>query len=89
MRIAAAATAATALPAGEPLRFAAALLTLAGGYGVTAAANIPLNNALDRADPDATSWTRFRRPWTRWNPRPQPHHDGRDGAAGTEPERIS
>ena len=56
----------TALP-GDPLRFLAALLTLVGGYVVTFAANIPLNNALDRAEPDAAAWERFAGPWTRWN----------------------
>lgn len=59
--------AATALPDGEPLRLIGAASALAGGYLVTAAVNIPLNNALDRAEPDAAAWERFARPWTRWN----------------------
>jgi uncharacterized membrane protein len=56
---------------GTPLRLVGALLLLAGAYLVTAAVNVPLNNALDRADPDGpeivTAWERFAGPWTRWN----------------------
>jgi uncharacterized membrane protein len=38
---------------------------VAGGYLVTAAVNIPLNNALDRDQPGADAWERFAGPWKR------------------------
>lgn len=47
------------------------IVYLAGCFGVTAAANVPLNNALARIDPDADSatneWRRYLARWTRWN----------------------
>lgn len=47
------------------------IVYLAGCFGVTAAANIPLNNALTRIDPDADSatneWCKYLVRWTRWN----------------------
>jgi uncharacterized membrane protein len=39
-------------------------LYLAGTVGVTIAANVPLNDALER---DPTTWPAYRRAWTRWN----------------------
>lgn len=56
---------------GTPLRLAGALVLLVGCYVVTAVVNVPLNNALDRADPDGpeivAAWERFANRWTRWN----------------------
>ncbi|ODV00239.1 MAG: hypothetical protein ABT15_29855 [Pseudonocardia sp. SCN 73-27] len=56
---------------GTPLRLAGALVLLAGVYAVTAAVNVPLNNALDRVDPGGPeiipAWERFAGRWTRWN----------------------
>ncbi|RII18452.1 hypothetical protein DSC45_11085 [Streptomyces sp. YIM 130001] len=47
------------------------LLYLFGSFGVTAAANIPRNEALGALDPEAPEsaehWTRFLREWTVWN----------------------
>ena len=48
-----------ALLAGEPLGIAGALAGLAG-FAVTAAVNVPLNNALDRGG----RWAAFERRWT-------------------------
>jgi uncharacterized membrane protein len=39
-------------------------LYLAGTVGVTIAANVPLNDALER---DPTTWPAYLRAWTRWN----------------------
>lgn len=44
------------------------LLYLAGGFFVTAAGNVPLNNALATADPeDPAVWQDYLKRWTRWN----------------------
>ncbi len=42
----------------------AAAVYLVGTVGVTVAANVPLNDALER---DPATWPRYRRQWTRWN----------------------
>jgi uncharacterized membrane protein len=42
-----------------------AAAALAGGHLITMAANIPLNNALDRARPGVEAWERFAGPWNR------------------------
>lgn len=50
---------------------AGCLLYLAGTFAVTAAGNVPLNEALAGADPDtpagAEAWARYVGPWTAWN----------------------
>lgn len=50
---------------------AGGLVFLLGAIGVTLVFNVPLNNTLDRADPDsaegATFWARYLDVWTRWN----------------------
>ena len=51
--------------AGRPLVAIGAGLTLLGAHVVTAARNIPLNNALDRATPGAAAWEGFAGPWRR------------------------
>lgn len=57
--------------AGSALLLAGAALYLVGGVGVTAAFNVPLNNALARADasaPEAEAvWRDYVTRWTRWN----------------------
>ncbi len=44
---------------------------LAGGFLVTAACNVPLNNALDQLSPDTpegeAEWGRYQKRWTSWN----------------------
>ena len=48
----------------------AAFLYLVGTIGVTMVANVPLNNAIDRADPATNNgalWNDYLRRWTRWN----------------------
>lgn len=46
-------------------------LYLAGGFGVTVAANLPRNAALDTLDPEAPEsedpWRRYLTEWTTWN----------------------
>ncbi|WP_436736399.1 DUF1772 domain-containing protein [Streptomyces sp. BBFR102] len=48
-----------------------AVLYLAGGFGVTVAANVPRNDRLAALDPDdpgsETPWREFLREWTVWN----------------------
>ena len=48
-----------------------AALYLLGALAVTRAGNIPLNEALDRVDPEAPdavrAWADYRRRWGRWN----------------------
>ena len=49
---------------------AGAGLYLVGSIGVTMIWNVPLNNAIDRADPvadNAALWADYGRRWTRWN----------------------
>ena len=46
------------------LQVAGAVVYLVGTVGVTVAANVPLNDALER---EAATWPRYRRTWTRWN----------------------
>jgi uncharacterized membrane protein len=56
-------------PDGWPVS-AGALLYLVGSIGVTMIWNVPLNNAIDRADPaadNAALWADYVRRWTRWN----------------------
>jgi uncharacterized membrane protein len=48
---------------------AGAALYVVGGFGVTMAANVPLNNRLERVDaarPDGF-WAVYARRWTQWN----------------------
>ncbi|MDX1531264.1 MAG: anthrone oxygenase family protein [Rhodothermales bacterium] len=62
--------AAAALAGGHPFLLGGAVLYLAGGLGVTAAANVPLNNRLERLGPGpeaAACWGDYARRWTRWN----------------------
>lgn len=52
------------------LFFAATAVYLIGNVVLTNAKNVPMNNALDRAEipTDATElWSDFTAPWTRWN----------------------
>lgn len=51
--------------AGAWLPVVGAVATLAGGHVITAAVNIPLNNALDRSEPVDAAWERFAGPWAR------------------------
>ena len=56
---------------GAPYRFAGSVLYLVGTFGVTAAFNVPRNEALaavhaDSAD-GAAHWSRFLAGWTAWN----------------------
>lgn len=68
---AAVATAVLAVLAPDPLRLVAAGCYLIGVIGVTAAANIPLNNALDRVAADSDEgerlWRHYLSRWTAWN----------------------
>jgi uncharacterized membrane protein len=56
---------------GSALLLAGSLLYLGGGVGVTAAYNVPRNDALAPLDPDAEEsaghWRRYLAEWTRWN----------------------
>lgn len=56
---------------GSPLALTGALLYLVGCFGVTAARNVPLNNALATlapADPaSAARWSAYLASWTTWN----------------------
>ena len=50
------------------LILAAGLIYVIGCIGITIACNVPLNDALARAAPDAVDvWARFRADWTNWN----------------------
>ncbi len=55
----------------SPLILAAALLYLLGTFAVTAAFNVPLNDALAPLKPEspeaADLWPRYLRAWTAWN----------------------
>lgn len=50
---------------------AGGIVYLLTSIGVTMVFNVPLNNALDRADPDsaegASLWARYLDVWTKWN----------------------
>jgi uncharacterized membrane protein len=56
---------------GSALIVAASLLYLLGCIGVTMTRNVPLNDLLAAAQPDAPEthalWSRYLREWTRWN----------------------
>jgi uncharacterized membrane protein len=58
-------------PALSPFVVAGAAVYVVGCFAVTAAGNVPLNNALERADVDTQSgqqlWADYLRRWTRWN----------------------
>jgi uncharacterized membrane protein len=60
-----------AVLAPEPLHMVAAAAYLVGVIGVTAAFNIPLNNALDRVAADSAEaerlWRHYLSRWTAWN----------------------
>lgn len=53
------------------LRLVGAVVFWLGTMIVTFVANVPLNNALEAADPDSPAgaevWATFRRRWTQWN----------------------
>ena len=55
----------------EAYALAGSLLYLVGTFGVTAAFNVPRNNALAAVDPDsddgARVWAGYVRSWTAWN----------------------
>ncbi|GAA3234317.1 DUF1772 domain-containing protein [Pseudonocardia petroleophila] len=53
-----------AVTGGSALPVLGAALYLAGVLGVTAAVNVPLNDALAAG---AVDWDRYRARWTRWN----------------------
>jgi uncharacterized membrane protein len=46
-------------------------LYVVGMFGLTAAFNVPLNDALEAVDPSAAAaadtWSRYQQAWTRWN----------------------
>jgi uncharacterized membrane protein len=50
---------------------AGALLYVVGGFVVTMVVNVPMNNRLDRADPDSAEgaeiWTEYLSRWTAWH----------------------
>jgi uncharacterized membrane protein len=56
---------------GAGWRAVGGLLYVVGTFGVTMALNVPLNEALDEADPESPAgsemWGRFRTRWTAWN----------------------
>jgi uncharacterized membrane protein len=56
---------------GTPWRVAGALVYLIGAIVVTAAINVPMNNALDAADAASTAgaelWATYLNRWTAWN----------------------
>jgi uncharacterized membrane protein len=62
---------ASAVAAPDPLHLAGAACYLIGSIGVTAAVNIPLNNALDRVATDdadgVRAWQDYLPRWTAWN----------------------
>lgn len=55
----------------SPWMLAAAVLYLAGCFGVTMAFNVPMNNGLAALAPDASTraafWADYQIRWTRWN----------------------
>jgi uncharacterized membrane protein len=58
-------------PPGFAFAIAGAACYVVGGFGITAARNVPLNNELDEASIDSDAaralWERYLRDWTRWN----------------------
>ncbi|MEU6641617.1 anthrone oxygenase family protein [Saccharomonospora sp. NPDC046836] len=50
---------------------AGALVYVVGGFVVTMVVNVPMNNRIDRADPDSSEgaviWTEYLSRWTAWN----------------------
>lgn len=56
---------------GSVARGVGGLLYVVGVFGVTAVANVPLNNALDNVDPASQDgvryWEHFLRRWMRWH----------------------
>ena len=62
---------ATALAEERGLVLASTLVYAVGGILITGRGNVPLNEALDRVDPDGpeadAAWTRYRTLWSRWN----------------------
>ncbi len=56
---------------GAPWVLAGAAVYLVSTIGVTMAGNVPLNNALDAADPQSAAgaerWSDYLRRWTAWN----------------------
>lgn len=56
---------------GSPLLLSGGLLYLVGSFAVTAACNVPRNDALARLDPRSAeapaAWGLYVREWTRWN----------------------
>jgi uncharacterized membrane protein len=65
------ATVALALLAPDPLHLLAAAVYVVGVIGVTAAVNVPLNNALDAVAADSAEgerlWRHYLTRWTAWN----------------------
>lgn len=59
------------LPPGKPSMAVAAVLYAAGTFGVTIARNVPLNERLASADPNAPEtvelWRNYQVEWTFWN----------------------
>ena len=57
--------------AGSPFAIAGAALYLVGSFGLTAARNVPLNNALMTLDPgnpaSIAQWNSYLVTWTAWN----------------------
>lgn len=66
---AAACAGAVAQAPADPRTVTGAALYVLGAFGVTVAANVPLNEALARSDPagPVRAWERYARRWTRWN----------------------
>ncbi|MGH3383951.1 MAG: DUF1772 domain-containing protein [Nocardioidaceae bacterium] len=56
---------------GEPWLLVGGLLYAVGMVGVTSVVNVPMNNALDKVDPDSAEgaqlWARYLATWTTWN----------------------
>jgi uncharacterized membrane protein len=50
---------------------AGGIVYLVANIGVTMVFNVPMNNAIDRADPDSAAgaalWARYLDIWTKWN----------------------
>jgi uncharacterized membrane protein len=56
-----------------PFALAGSLLYLLGGFGVTSAANVPLNDKLDKVAPDSATaaheWSHYMATWMPWKTR--------------------